>query len=147
MRNRLYGYKAGKGTVVHSDVIVYAPDKLVLGNNVGISPGCQLNAAGGIVIGNDVLIGPGTMIWSQNHQFQSAAILIREQGYEPKEVRIDDDVWIASRCNILPGVHLAHGTVVAAGAVVTRSTSPYEIVAGVPARVIGRRGGASTNQA
>ena len=43
------------------------------------------------------------------------------------------------RAIILPGVHLAKGTVVAAGAVVTKSTEPYTLVAGVPARCTGQR--------
>ncbi len=89
--------------------------------------------------GNDVLIGPGTYVWSQNHRFDRVELAIREQGVERAAVDIEDDVWIAARCVILPGVRIAKGTVVAAGAVVTRSTEPYTIVAGVPARMIGKR--------
>ena len=40
---------------------------------------------------------------------------------------------------MLPGIHVATGTVVAAGAVVTEDTQPYTIVAGVPARKVGSR--------
>jgi maltose O-acetyltransferase len=48
-------------------------------------------------------------------------------------------VWIGVRATVLPGVHIGRGAVVAAGAVVTRDVAPLSIVAGVPARVIGRR--------
>jgi serine acetyltransferase len=54
-------------------------------------------------------------------------------------VIIEDDVWMASNAVVLPGCRVARGAVVAAGAVVTRDVGPYEIVGGVPARVIGRR--------
>jgi len=54
-------------------------------------------------------------------------------------VVIDDDVWIGTNAVVLPGCRVARGAVVAAGAVVTRDVGPYEIVAGVPARVIRRR--------
>lgn len=49
---------------------------------------------------------------------------------------VEDDVWIGFGSTILDGVTLRRGTVVAAGAVVTKDTPPYSIVGGVPAKVI-----------
>jgi acetyltransferase-like isoleucine patch superfamily enzyme len=48
-------------------------------------------------------------------------------------------VFVGTRATILPGVTLHEGSAVAAGAVVTRSVEPFTIVAGVPARPIGKR--------
>jgi len=138
-RNLFYGYKVGRKSRVLSHVLIYHPQGLSIGNNSAITAYCQLNAGGRITIGNDVLIGPGTFIWSQNHSFELMDIPVRLQGYEKKEVTIEDDVWIASRAIILPGVRIGKGCVVAAGAIVTHSTEPYSIVAGVPARQIGSR--------
>lgn len=111
-----------------------------MGRDVGIASYCQINAAGGIEIGDNVLIGPGALIWSQNHNYSRADIAIRDQGYTMAAVRIEDDVWIAGGAIVLPGAHLARGTVVAAGAVVNSPTEPYSVVGGIPARTIGRRG-------
>lgn len=55
------------------------------------------------------------------------------------EIIVDDDVWIGAGSTIMSGVHLAKGTIVAAGAVVTHSTTPYTIVAGIPAKKIKSR--------
>ena len=85
------------------------------------------------------MVGPGVMIWSLNHQYKSRGLPIRSQGYCQKPVRIEDDVWIGAAAIVLPGVSLAQGTVVAAGAIVTKSTEPYSVVAGVPACPIGNR--------
>lgn len=52
---------------------------------------------------------------------------------------IGHDVWLGHGAIILPGVHVATGAVVGAGAVVTRDVAPYEIVVGVPAKPIKRR--------
>lgn len=143
LRRWAYGFAAaGAATRVLSNVIVYSPEQLTLGNDVGIAVGCQLNARGGITIGNDVRIGPGTLLWTQNHRFSDAETPISQQGYDRAPIVIEDDVWIAAGCIILPGVTLGRGCVVAAGAVVTKSTEPMSIVAGVPARAIGRRGAA-----
>lgn len=54
-------------------------------------------------------------------------------------VTIGNNVWIADNVTILPGVEVGDGAVVGAGSVVTKSVSPYTVVAGNPARVIRQR--------
>jgi len=54
-------------------------------------------------------------------------------------VVIEDDVWIGTNAIILPGRRLGKGSIIAAGAVVTRDVEPYAIVGGNPARLIKRR--------
>src|ERR1700675_1698142 len=135
VRNALYGYRAQSGCRVLRGVIVYSPEKLILGCNVGISAHVQLNAAGGIEIGDDTLIGPGCMIWSVNHRFEDLHVPIRSQGYDRESVIIGRDCWIAAHSVILPGVRIGAGSVVAAGSVVTGSCEPGSVLAGVPARV------------
>jgi acetyltransferase-like isoleucine patch superfamily enzyme len=56
-----------------------------------------------------------------------------------RRVRIGHDVWIGHSAIVLPGVEVGHGSVVGAGAVVTKSVPPYAIVAGNPARLIRHR--------
>lgn len=53
-----------------------------------------------------------------------------------KEVIIEDDVWCGANVTILKGVTLGRGSIIAAGAVVTKSVPPYTIAAGIPARPI-----------
>lgn len=55
------------------------------------------------------------------------------------DVVIGADVWLGSQCLILSGVDIGHGAVVGARAVVTKHVAPYAIVAGNPAREIGKR--------
>ena len=52
---------------------------------------------------------------------------------------IGSDVWLGANAVVLPGVTIADGTVVSAGAVVTKDTEPYSIVGGIPATKIGMR--------
>ena len=139
LRRRLYGFKSGRRTRVLSGVMIYYPSKMVIGSDVGISAYCQFNAGGGIEIGDGVLIGPGSIVWSQNHAYESLDAPIRDQGYTRAKVVIENDVWIGAGSIVLPGVRLAQGTVVAAGSVVTKSSESYTVIAGVPARVLRMR--------
>jgi acetyltransferase-like isoleucine patch superfamily enzyme len=104
--------------------------------------GCNavMGAGGGIRIGSHVRIGQCVNIHSENHNFSDPGRLIREQGVTYRSVVIEDDVWIGAKATILAGVTVGRGAVVGAGAVVTRSVPSYTVVAGVPARPIGRRG-------
>ena len=52
-----------------------------------------------------------------------------------KQVSIGNDVWSGHNVNIMPGVNIGDGAVIAAGAVVTKDVPPYAIVAGVPATI------------
>ena len=55
------------------------------------------------------------------------------------DVAVGSDVWIAHAAVILSGVSIGHGSVIAAGSVVSHDIPPYAIVAGVPARLVGKR--------
>lgn len=88
-------------------------------------------------IGASVLMGPNVTIITQNHKHDRVDIPIRLQGYELiKPVTINDDVWIGRNVLIMPGVTIGSGTIIAAGAVVTKDVPEYTIVGGVPARIL-----------
>lgn len=93
-----------------------------------------------IVIGNNVRIAAHCMMVSANHRFDDPEVPICRQGLNFAPIVIEDDVWIAARVNIMAGVTVGKGSVLAAGAVVTKDVPPYSVMAGVPARAIGRRG-------
>ncbi len=109
------------------------------GRNWRVNSGVFIDARGGLTIGDDVLIGPNVVLVTSEHQWTDPARPIAVQGHRVEPVTIEDDVWIGANAVITPGVTLARGTVVGAGAVVTESTEPYTIVGGVPARRIGDR--------
>lgn len=54
-------------------------------------------------------------------------------------VELGHDIWLARRAKVLGGVTVGHGAIIATGAVVTEDVRPYAIVAGNPAREVGRR--------
>ena len=78
---------------------------------------------------------------------QNGYTYVREQKFnetlccpgEEYSVIIGNDVWIGSEVLIMGGVRIGDGAIVAAGAVVTSDVPDYQIVGGVPAKVIRER--------
>jgi maltose O-acetyltransferase len=109
-----------------------------IGNNSGIGRNSYLSAEDKIQIGENVMIGPQLIVYTANHGTKRDIPMIK-QGMIKKPVRIGNDVWIAARVTILPGVSIGDGAVIGAGAVVANDIEPYSINGGVPARKIRER--------
>jgi acetyltransferase-like isoleucine patch superfamily enzyme len=125
----------GNGTGVQLCCRFLNPRKVSLGERNVINFGCLFDGRKyQIHTGNDVSIGPEASILTLGHDPQSPVFVDRGG-----DVFICDRVWIGYRAIILPGVTIGEGGVVAAGAVVTSDVEPFTIVAGSPARSIGRR--------
>lgn len=112
--------------------------RIIIGDNTSLNRGVNIAASATIKIGNDCLIAGGTVIMDGGHECKYGE-LIRLQGSPAKGVTIGDDVWIGQNAIIMPGVTINNGAVVGAGAVVTKDVAAYDIVGGVPARVIKSR--------
>lgn len=57
-------------------------------------------------------------------------------GEYDKDVTVEEDVWLGVNVTLLSGVTVGRGSIVAAGAVVSKDVPPYSIVGGVPAKFI-----------
>ena len=97
-----------------------------------VNAGCWFEGHGRIVIGRDCLLGPEVMILTSTHAFGPDGEVARESSF--RDVSIGERCWLGARAMVLPGVSIGAGTVVAAGAVVTRDCEAGARYAGVPAR-------------
>lgn len=128
--------KIGKNVNVERNA--FFNPKVEIGDNSGIGIDCELN--GKIKIGDNVLMGPEVVFYTQNHEFKDKNRLIINQDFRKEEqIEIGNDCWIGRRTIILPGVNIGEGCVIGAGSIVTKSFEPYSIIAGNPAKCIGRR--------
>lgn len=131
---KLYHLTIGEGTVIYNSCHIRDAHRIVIGNHTSIGDQSVLDGRGGLTIGNSVNLSTAAWIWTAQHD-------LNDPGFAGMSapVVIEDYAWISSRSTILPGVTIGRGAVVAAGAVVTKSVAPYEIVGGVPAKKIGER--------
>ena len=105
---------------------------ITVGKGVFINMGCKFQDQGGIFIGNGVLIGHNVVLATLNHAMSPN----QRSTMIPKPIHIGENVWIGSNSTILPGVTIGDGSIVAAGAVVTKDVPENTIVGGVPAKVM-----------
>ena len=128
------GLKIGKQSFVMKDNYIMNINRLHIGNYTHINRGCLIDARGGITIQNSVSISHNVSIITGSHDVQSPIFM---GVFKP--ITIEDYVWIGANATILQGVTVGKGAVISAGAVVTKDVEPYSIVAGVPAKTIGKR--------
>lgn len=117
----------------------YHAGSVQIGENTYIGPYTCL-AGNSIQIGENCLIASHSGIYATNHIFDDLSRPITEQGNSFKGIVIEDDCWLGSGVRVLDGVTIGRGSVVGAGAVVTKNLPPYSIAVGVPAKVISKRG-------
>lgn len=115
-------------------------ESLTIGNNVGINHYCFIGVRGNIKIGDNVIFGPRVSVFSENHNFDRLEIPIKDQGETRKDTFIGNNVWIGAGSIILSGVKIGDGAIIAAGSVVNKDVLSNTIVAGVPAKMIKKRG-------
>jgi acetyltransferase-like isoleucine patch superfamily enzyme len=121
-----------RSIVAPIDIYVGPGATMILGRSVRMHSGDTFSAFLRVEIGDRVQIGPHVTI----HDNAFHDLYDRNKTPESRPVIIEDDVWLASKCTVLPGVHIGRGAVVAAHALVNRDVEPFTVVAGVPARPV-----------
>ena len=141
---RFAGAKVGHGTIIFRGVTLDGPPdragRLRLGRTCFVNAGCRFDLQASVTVGDRVFMGQEVAILTSSHSLGPPAF--RAGVLQSMPVTIGDGVWIGARSVILPGVSIGRGSVVAAGAVVTRSIPENVLVAGVPARIIRQLHGA-----
>ncbi len=131
----------GKNAEIQEYVVVRAfGARLTIGENSQLNPFTVVYVGEPITIGKNVMIAPHCMLVSADHDFKQTDVPMRFAGSISKgPIVIEDNAWIGANSVILSGVTVGHDALIAAGSVVTHSVMPFDIVAGVPARVVGNR--------
>lgn len=125
------------------------------GENLQLAPGATVPFPAGLAIGDDVfiglwsyigvgqitledrvMIGPHCSVTAGDHVFDPARDDFKS-GSDRQPIVIGHGTWLASGVVVTAGVRVGRANLLAAGAVVTKDTPDYAIMAGIPARQVG----------
>lgn len=129
----------GKGTSIYDNSYVYGDVKV--GENTWIGPLTLLDGSGGLVIGGNCSIASGVQIYS--HDTVKWAISGGVAQYEKSPTKIGDCCYIGPQSVIGKGVKIGNHCIVGACSFVDKDVPDYTVVAGCPAKVIGKVSDAS----
>ncbi|RYD56664.1 MAG: hypothetical protein EOP56_11480 [Sphingobacteriales bacterium] len=143
------------------EIRVHGRAKVIIGDNVRIDRGVRilaannavieigtgtriglytvLNGGDSITIGKKVLVSGFVYLQTSMHGFAERGVSVQDQGYDHAPVELKEDVWLGTHVVIMPGCVLERGVVVGSNAVVTKSVSEYNVVAGIPAKSLKER--------
>lgn len=111
--------------------------KLRIGDFCTIGNSVSIDFSGDVIIENNVTISAGAIIMSHKHD-----IIKMAKGDHSRNntsaclTQIKYGAWIGTNAIVLPGVTIGEGSVVGAGAVVTKDVAPFTFVGGNPAQYI-----------
>lgn len=133
----LFGYKVDHSFRCFPPFYTDFGKNIKVGKNVFINSGCQFQDQGGITIGDGCLIGHQVVFATINHDF----IAEKRGNMRVAPIILGKNVWVGAHATILQGITIGDGSVIAAGAVVTKDVPANVVVGGVPAKIIKNIGG------
>lgn len=136
---RLVGFKIGRGAYIMDslELLSGSPNfysNLTIGSNTLFSSHVTINLDEKVIIEDNVTISPFVRIYTGTHDIGPSSNRCKRNPIA-KPVIIEKGCWIALGVTILPGVRIGRGSVVAAGAVVSKDVPPDSFVSGVPGKV------------
>lgn len=135
----------GRNSCLEYPCHVESPRGVFVEENVNIRYGLQIinTKDEQVVIKRNSTLAPNVTIVTNNHvpTVGIPVFLLTSSHVNDKSssVIIEDDCWIGTGAKLLAGCHIGRGSVVGAGAVVTKPVPSYAVVAGCPAKIIAVR--------
>lgn len=133
------GIDIGSGVYIGRNTIVYCKGgDIRLGDRVNLSSNCQVFSSNTLEIGEGCMIGAYSYLLSGGEYDRHSPVPYADQsGMETKgPCQIGANCWLGARITVIDGVTIGANSVVAAGAVVTRSFPDGGLLGGIPAKVL-----------
>jgi len=122
----------GERVFISNNAIIWGTDAVTIDDDVVINNFTHIFGGGGVSIGARTMISAACSISSSTHP----KAIARRKELLGGPVTIGEDCWLGTGAIVLPGVNIGKGSIIGAGAVVSRDIPPMSIAVGVPARVL-----------
>jgi FkbH-like protein len=122
------------GRWVPCEILTGDGGQIEIGHEVWINFGTVVSARSRIVIGNNASIGQHCIICDSDFPDLASPVAMPPSS----GIEIGENVWIAGRVTVRPGVKIGSGAVIVAGSIVESDVPPNVIAGGIPARVLSK---------
>lgn len=145
---RMYAYRSffdAQNLFVGESVLIVAAHydseaSVNFGKDVKIGSGSLLDYSGKLILEDHCTISEGVKIYTHTHVINEDTLDIHALKVQRNKLVIGEYAWIGANALILPSVSkIGKGAIIGAGSVVTKNVEPLTIVAGNPAKPIGKR--------
>ena len=129
-----FGAKIEGTPFVHQRARIQIPWNLTLHHRSCLGDRANAYSLGEIELHEGSTVAQEAYLCTGTHDFTHPALHLRVA-----KITVGRNAFVSARAFILPGVIVGEAALVGACAVVTRDVDPFAIVAGNPAKVIGKR--------
>jgi acetyltransferase-like isoleucine patch superfamily enzyme len=134
----------GSHVRIDPDVILLATGPLTIGCYTHIAAGVFIAARAGFEMKDFANIAHGARIYTTNDDYSGEHLMgptipVELLGVSAKPVLMQEHATVGAGAIVLPGVTLAEGSVLGALSLIARSTEPWTMYGGVPAKPIKKR--------
>jgi putative colanic acid biosynthesis acetyltransferase WcaF len=131
---RLFGARIGAHVNIYPTAHLYMPWNVEIGDWSALGEDVLVYSLGMVRIGRGVTLSYRSHVCAGTHDLNDPTLPLIKL-----PVILEDSAWVGTDAFIGPGVTVGRGAIVGARAVVVKNVEPLDIVAGNPARPIGRR--------
>jgi acetyltransferase-like isoleucine patch superfamily enzyme len=114
-----------------------AEPTLLIGDRVGMRPGCTISAAESIVLERNVGLAGGATVIDSKHAWGPHSTNVLDGSIQSAPIRIGEGTWVGEKATIAAGADIGTMCAIGPNAVVTTAVPDYSIVVGNPGRVVG----------
>lgn len=131
----IFCMRVDQNAIIYGGFEIRSPWNITIGRSV-IGVGALLDGRKGIVIEDDVCFAQSVSVYTEQHDINDPMFRTNQKG---GRVTIKKHAWISSKTTILPRCVVEEGCVIASGATLTKSTVPYGVYVGLPAKMVSHR--------
>ncbi len=138
------GISIAENTIISRNVVLSCKNgdiSIGAGSTLGINTLVHALEGSNVQIGGQVLVGAFSyFIGSGPYVTDDLKVPFKKQGMLPQGgINVADNVWFGSHVQVLDGVDVGTGSIIGASTVVNKTVKEYEVVAGVPMKVLKSR--------
>ena len=131
------GIQIGSGVFVGRNTILSCKNgDIIVDDHANIGFNSEIFSASRVRLGKSTLVAAYTYLVGGDHLFDRVDIPVLEQGRTARGIEVDDNVWLGAHVVVSDGSRVGRDAIIGAGAVVIGDIPPYQIAAGVPAKVV-----------